>query len=359
MSVDFFYRLIGMVLFAFGGVYLGNTIAPGVGQDPGLWAQIGGWVGALVGLVLTPWLTIRPIRAIRALLGQLSARALVAAIFGLVVSLVIAGLLAFPLSLLPAPFSQILPILVALLLSYFGVTVFVARQNDIFSFFGSLTGRGGDTSQGKDNGGRVVLIDTSVIIDGRITDIASTGFLSGTLLIPRFVLNELQHVADSGDAMRRQRGRRGLEVLSALQRNNKLPVKISDIDVEGAREVDDKLVILARQLNAPVLTNDFNLNRVAELQGVQILNINELANAVRAVFLPGEELTVRVIQEGREANQGVGYLEDGTMVVVQDGDHFIGEEIKTSVTKVLQTAAGRMIFAKPEEKPKGRRRGRG
>jgi uncharacterized protein YacL len=199
----------------------------------------------------------------------------------------------------------------------------------------------------------MVLVDTSVIIDGRITDIARTGFLSGTLLIPRFVLNELQHVADSGDALRRQRGRRGLEVLAALQRDTTISVQISDIDVEGTREVDDKLVILARQMNAPVLTNDFNLNRVAEIQGVQILNINELANAVRAVFLPGEELIVRVIQEGREAKQGVGYLEDGTMVVVQDGDQHIGQEINTSVTKVLQTAAGRMIFAKPEGK--GRR----
>lgn len=360
MSVDFFYRLIGMVVFAAGGVYLGNTVAPGVGQDPGLWSQIGGWAGALVGLILTPWLTIRPIRSIRALLGQLSARTLMAGIFGLIVSLVIGGLLAFPLSLLPPPYSQVLPIAVALLVSYFGVTVFITRQNDIFSYFGSLTNRGGGElrTSDKDNGGRVVLIDTSVIIDGRITDISRTGFLSGTLLIPRFVLNELQHVADSGDALRRQRGRRGLEVLSSLQKDSKIPVKISDIDVEGAREVDDKLVILARQLNAPVLTNDFNLNRVAELQGVQILNINELANAVRAVFLPGEELTVRVIQEGREAKQGVGYLEDGTMVVVQDGDQHIGEEVPTSVTKVLQTAAGRMIFAKPEKKTKGRKRGR-
>lgn len=357
MTIDFFYRLIGMVLFAAGGAYLGSSVAPNVGQDAGLWSQIGGWSGALFGLILTPWLTIRPIRAMRALLGQLSARTLVAGILGLMVSLVIAGLLAFPLSLLPAPFSQVLPIILALLLSYFGVAVFVARQNDIFSFFGSLTNRGeSDLNSSKDKGGRVVLVDTSVIIDGRITDIARTGFLSGTMLIPRFVLNELQHVADSGDALRRQRGRRGLEVLSSLQKDSKIQVKISDIDVEGAREVDDKLVILARQLNAPVLTNDFNLNRVAELQGVQILNINELANAVRAVFLPGEELTVRVIQEGREARQGVGYLEDGTMVVVQDGDQYIGEEIPTSVTKVLQTAAGRMIFAKPEQKPKGRKR---
>jgi uncharacterized protein YacL len=187
-----------------------------------------------------------------------------------------------------------------------------------------------------------------VIIDGRIVDIVRTGFLAGSLLIPRFVLAELQHIADSGDKLRRQRGRRGLEVLANLQKDPRLPVHISDIDVEGAREVDDKLVILARQMHSPILTNDFNLNRVAELQGVTILNINDLANAVKAVFLPGEELTVRIIQEGREARQGVGYLDDGTMVVVQDGSELVGQDVETSVTKVLQTAAGRMIFAKPE-----------
>ena len=358
MSIEFLYRLIGMLLFAAGGVGLGGWIAPMVEQDPGFWSQVGGWVGALVGLILTPWLTIRPIRTIRATLAQLSARSLVAGIVGLIVSLIIAGLLAFPLSLLPPPFSQVLPIMVAVLVAYFGVVVFISRQNDIFSFFGSLSGRGGASSSASgasNGGGRMVLIDTSVIIDGRITDIARTGFLAGTLLIPRFVLNELQHVADSGDALRRQRGRRGLEVLTALQKDPKLSVQISDIDVEGTREVDDKLVILARQMNAPVLTNDFNLNRVAEIQGVQILNINELANAVRAVFLPGEELTVRVIQEGREAKQGVGYLELGTMLVRHYVDQHTRNEIKTSVTKVLQTAAGRMIFAKPEGKAKGRR----
>jgi uncharacterized protein YacL len=201
-------------------------------------------------------------------------------------------------------------------------------------------------------------MDTSVIIDGRIVDIARTGFVPGALIIPRFVLNELQHIADSGDKLRRQRGRRGLEVVANLQKDSKLAVRISDIDVEGTRNVDDKLVILARQMHAPILTNDFNLNRVAELQGVTILNINELANAVKAVFLPGEELTVKVIQAGREPRQGVGYLDDGTMVVVQDGSDFLGNTVQTSVTKVLQTAAGRMVFAKPENPPKAARKNR-
>jgi len=266
-------------------------------------------------------------------------------------ALVISGLLALPLSLLPQPFSQILPIAVAVIFSYLGVVIFMARQNEIFSLFNIRPGSGHKGPKDALNG-RSILIDTSVIIDGRIVDIAKTGFLSGTLLIPRFVLNELQHIADSADKMRRQRGRRGLEVLAALQKDPRMPTQISDIDVEGAREVDDKLVILARQMHTPILTNDFNLNRVADLQGVVILNINDLANAVKSLFLPGEELTVRVIQEGREARQGVGYLEDGTMVVVQDGVDFMGSEVRTSVTKILQTAAGRMVFARPEEPPK-------
>jgi uncharacterized protein YacL len=191
-------------------------------------------------------------------------------------------------------------------------------------------------------------VDTSVIIDGRISDIAQTGFLVGELLIPRFVLDELQHIADSADALRRQRGRRGMEILAELQESKTIPVRISDIDVEGTREVDSKLVILARQLSCPILTNDYNLNRVAEIQGVPVLNINELANSVKAVLLPGENVDVKIIQEGKERGQGVGYLSDGTMVVVEDGKDYMNQDITSTVTKVLQTAAGRMIFAKPD-----------
>jgi uncharacterized protein YacL len=171
----------------------------------------------------------------------------------------------------------------------------------------------------------------------------------GTLLIPNFVLNELQFIADSGDALRRQRGRRGLEVLSNMQKDALISVKITSVDVDGVNAVDEKLVVLAKQMHAPILTNDYNLNQVAEIQGVEILNINELANAIKTVFLPGETLNIRVIQEGREDGQGVGYLDDGTMVVVQDGNEYLGVELDTMVTKVLQTAAGRMIFAKPIE----------
>jgi uncharacterized protein YacL len=194
-----------------------------------------------------------------------------------------------------------------------------------------------------------VLLDTSVIIDGRIADIARTGFVTGQMLVPSFVLNELQHIADSSDNLRRQRGRRGLDILNRMQKDSTIPFRITDLDVEGVREVDDKLVILAKQLRSPILTNDYNLNRVAELQGVLVLNINELANAVKAVYIPGETLEVNVIQEGKELNQGVGYLDDGTMVVVEDGKDYIEQSIPVMVTKVLQTAAGRMIFGKPEK----------
>jgi uncharacterized protein YacL len=217
--------------------------------------------------------------------------------------------------------------------------------------FGTVMSRPGESGSSPSwtQPSRTILVDTSVIIDGRVADIARTGFLPGALLIPRFVLNELQYIADSPDGLRRARGRRGMEVLTELQKEPAVSIRISDIDVEGVREVDDKLVILARQLRCPILTNDYNLNRVAELQGVPILNINELANAVKSVVLPGETLSVQVIQEGKEQGQGVGYMDDGTMVVVENGNRFIGQTRDVNVTKVLQTAAGRMIFARPED----------
>jgi uncharacterized protein YacL len=351
MSTDFIFRIIGMVVFAVLGAYTGIFIG---GNSPVAQQAYGGiisLVGALVGLVLTPYMTTRPVKAMRAILLRVSAQTLTAGMAGLIVGLIIAALLSFPLSLLPSPFGRLMPFVGVLLFAYFGVSIFVMRQSDVFSVMRLLPGvrnaTDENTSQARE-ASRTVLLDTSVIIDGRIADIAHTGFLSGTLLIPRFVLNELQYIADSPDSLRRQRGRRGMEVLSRLQKETIIPVRISDIDVEGVREVDDKLVILARQLRCPILTNDYNLNRIAELQGVAILNVNELANAVKMVLLPGEPLLVSIIQEGKEAGQGVGYLDDGTMVVVEDGRSYINREVTVTVTKVLQTAAGRMIFARPE-----------
>lgn len=349
MSVEFILRLVGMVVFSIMGVFAGAAFGALAGGPRDSYAVLIGLVGALTGLILTPYLTTRPARAIRSKLGRVSAQTLVAGLIGLMAGLIVAGLLSFPLSLLPNPFRSILPFIGVLIFSYLGIAVFVMRQNDLFAVWRlNVPGRPNTSSDSSNSSetSRSILLDTSVIIDGRISDVARTGFLVGTLLIPRFVLNELQYIADSADGLRRQRGRRGMEVLSSLQKDSAVPVRISDIDVEGVREVDDKLVILARQLRCPILTNDYNLNRIAELQGVAVLNVNELANAVKSVLLPGEMLDVNIIQEGKEAGQGVGYLDDGTMVVVEDGLEYVGSEDSVVVTKVLQTAAGRMIFAR-------------
>jgi len=193
------------------------------------------------------------------------------------------------------------------------------------------------------------LLDTSVIIDGRIADITETGFLEGTLIIPQFILRELQHIADSSDPLKRNRGRRGLDILQKIQKKVGIRVEISDMDFPEIREVDNKLVAMAKALNAKIVTNDFNLNKVAELHGVGVLNINELTNALRPVVLPGEDMRVYVLKEGKEYNQGIAYLDDGTMVVVDNGRRHIGQTIDVCVTSVLQTTAGRMIFSRLKE----------
>jgi uncharacterized protein YacL len=351
MSADLIFRIIGMAVFSIVGAYVGNGLSYYDPNQQLLYTVGFTLIGAFFGLVLTPYLTIRPIRGLRAMMSRLSAETLFSALIGLVAGLLTAALLAFPLSLLPAPLGKILPFIGVLLFGYFGVALFITRQTDIVNILGGISSRredGTPASWGQSN--RTILLDTSVIIDGRVADIAKTGFLPGTLLIPRFVLNELQYIADSPDGLRRARGRRGMEVLSELQKATSVLVRISDIDVDGVREVDDKLVILARQMKCPILTNDYNLNRIAELQGVIILNINELANAIKSVVLPGELMEINVIQEGKEVNQGVGYMEDGTMVVVENGNKYLNQQIHVTVTKVLQTAAGRMIFARPEGK---------
>jgi uncharacterized protein YacL len=353
---DNIFRIIGMVVFAMLGAYWGFKLSSLVNVNPIIAALVIGILGGVFGLIVTPFITTKPARYLVNQLGKTSMQSLLAGLVGLIVGLIVAALLAFPLSMLPNPFGQILPFIGVLLLSYLGVVIFVMRQNEIFGTFlnrwsassSRKSSQNDESSVPQPVPGRNTLLDTSVIIDGRIADIARTGFLMGTLLIPRFVLNELQYIADSPDNLRRQRGRRGMEVLSQLQKNTTVPVKISDVDVEGIDEVDEKLVVLARQMHCTILTNDFNLNRVAELQGVTVLNVNELANAVKSVLLPGETISVQIIQEGRETGQGVAYLDDGTMVVVEDGRNQLNAEVNVMVTKVLQTAAGRMIFARLE-----------
>jgi uncharacterized protein YacL len=347
MRVELALRLIGMLIFALGGWYVGDFFANGIPKP---------WFGytirvvlplasAALGLFLTPWLTTRPFLWVRGKIRQLPAQQLVAAIIGLIVGLIVAALLAGPLSRLPGIFGTVLPFIGTLIFGYLGIAVMTIRQGDIMNLIsGRLPLKG--IAHRRNN---YVLLDTSVIIDGRIADISRTGFIRGTMLIPRFVLNELQHIADSSDMLRRNRGRRGLDMLNKLQKESVVPIRIDDTDVEDANEVDDKLVMLAKGLRCPIVTNDYNLNRVAELQGVTVLNINELANAVKAVFLPGEAMKVRIIQPGKELGQGVGYLDDGTMVVVENGRRHINRTVEVIVTKVLQTAAGRMIFARLED----------
>lgn len=349
MSIEFVLRLIGMVVMAIAGWQLGLNLAGQV-SDPSAnevrYVLILSLSGAALGLLLTPWVTTRPFTWIRKRIRQLPAQQLVAITIGLVVGLIIGSLLAIPLSQLPAPMGEIFPFVSTVLFAWLGISIMVMRANDIITLLG-VQRSGRESAQGHRQNERMVLLDTSVIIDGRIDDIAQTGFIQVPIVIPRFVLNEVQHIADSADDMRRIRGRRGLDVLNRLRKNSPVPVRITDMDIEDVAEVDDKLVLLARQLHCPVMTNDYNLNRVAQIQGVQVLNVNELANAVKVIYLPGEQFTVHIIKEGRDPTQGIGYLDDGTMVVVQNAIRYRDQTINVEVTKVIQTVAGRMIFAKP------------
>ncbi len=323
-------------------------------------------LAAIIAFLISPYISVIPYRWLRDQIRGAAASDLVAAVIGLFVGLIISFFLGFPLSYLPDSLGRILPLVGAVLFGYLGVTVAVLRKNDLAHFFQtsifSRRNRERDRDEEHDKDRHKerdkdrtsspvpvtqILLDTSAIIDGRIADISQTGFVSASLIVPRFVLNELQHIADSPDAMRRNRGRRGLDMLNRLQKDTTVPIEIIDADVEGVAEVDSKLVKMARTLHCPIITNDFNLNRVAELQGVKVLNINELANAVKPVLLPGEDIEIKIMQDGKELGQGVGYLDDGTMIVVEGGRQYMNTTIEVTVTRVLQTVAGRMIFAHP------------
>ena len=350
ISTEFVFRIIGAIVGTVGGVYLGLQVATYVGVSPEAYVTVFALLGFLVGLILTPYITIRPLRAVSRSMSKMPPERLIAVIFGLFLGLLAAALLSLPLALLGPPFQQILPIVAAIVFSYLGIVILSARQNDFRNLFSgrrAIIGNGVQSYANDQIDDFYILLDTSVIIDGRILDISRTGFIRGTLLIPNFILLELQHIADSPDPLRRGRGRLGLEVLTSLQNDSPVRTEITEQDVSDVRDADSKLVALGRHLNAPIMTNDYNLNRVAELQGVNVLNINDLANAVKITSLPGEELKVKIIQEGRESGQGVGFLPDGTMVVVEDGSNLLNKTLNVTVTKVLQTSAGRMIFAKP------------
>ncbi len=296
-----------------------------------------------LGFLIAPAVTTRPFFWLRHTIYNASSVEVLAGGLGLAFGLLVGALLAYPLSFLPGYLGRLLPLAASVVFGYFGVMTLLIHMQSLLSLFG-LASRAADVGARPE--GRVVLVDTSAIIDGRIADIGRTGFLGGKLIVPRFVLEEMQHIADSPDPIRRSRGRRGLEVLNRLQKEATCPVEISDVDVENAVGVDAKLVRLARTHSYGIMTTDYNLNHVAQLQGVEVLNVNALANAVRSAVIQGEDLCVRIIHEGKEQGQGVAYLDDGTMIVVENGRNYVGSEVDVAVTKVLQTAAGRMIFAR-------------
>ncbi len=279
-------------------------------------------------------------------LKEVSWKKIVISFLGIILGLIIGSLinLAFSISSIPG-LGLPLQILINVIFIYIGLTLALYKFDDIFNllfenkkFFKTSTNPNITKK----------ILDTSVIIDGRIYDICQTGFIEGELIIPEFVLEELRHIADSSDGLKRNRGRRGLDILKKMQKDNRIEVNIVGKNYEEIPEVDSKLVKMAKEYQAKIVTNDFNLNKVSELQGVFVLNINELANAVKPVVLPGEEMDVKVIKEGKEDRQGIGYLDDGTMIVVDNGIDYMDEDISVLVTSILQTAAGRMIFAKPK-----------
>lgn len=268
---------------------------------------------------------------------------------GLIVGLIIAYLLSQPFYNLKIPYlGTIISIVLYLIFGYLGIKIPTRKREDFANALNVF--KKSNTKDKLKSGCKACpkILDTSVIIDGRIADICKTGFIEGPLIIPEFVLEELQHIADSSDSLKRNRGRRGLDILNKIQKELDIEVVIVDDKFEDVPEVDSKLLKLAQKIKGKVITNDYNLNKVAEVQGIDVLNINELANAIKPVVLPGEEMVVQVIRDGKETGQGLAYLDDGTMIVVEGGKKHIGETIGVMVTSVLQTSAGRMIFAKPK-----------
>ena len=276
--------------------------------------------------------------------------------FGLIIGLIVAYFLGFAIDSVPFPvISEVLPIILSFVLGYLGFRLGFRKRDELIQLFTlrstNTKKKAAEGAEAQEVRGSYKLLDTSVIIDGRIADISETGFIEGVLVVPQFVLTELQHIADSSDTLKRTRGRRGLDILKKLQDERKTKVEITADDFEDVQEVDLKLVSLAKKMgnDTCIVTNDFNLNKVCELHHVKVLNINDLANAVKPVVIPGEDMQVVVIKDGKEHNQGVAYLDDGTMIVVEGGRSYIGQAITVTVTSVLQTSAGRMIFAKPKD----------
>ncbi|GAK13860.1 PIN/TRAM domain-containing protein [Geomicrobium sp. JCM 19039] len=353
--VQVFFVILGGAL---GFIFYPELISLLSVEIPGWMASdyIGGLLGGGLFFVLSLWLADPITRALSIAEEAIVKAPITNVLFGtigLLLGLMVAYLIGIPLGEISfSVFSQILPIFLTVLFGYFGYRIGSQKRDELISLvsnFGKGSNKDFKQESSSDKGVPTKIFDTSVIIDGRIADVCRTRFLEGTVVIPKFVLDELQHIADSSDALKRNRGRRGLDILNQIQKELPVQVKIEDIDFDDVQGVDSKLVKLAQKTSGIVVTNDFNLNKVCDLQGVPVLNINDLANAVKPVVLPGEEMHVQVIKDGKEANQGIGYLDDGTMIVIEEGHKYIGQQIDVVVTSVLQTSAGRMIFAKPKQ----------
>lgn len=340
-------RVLGAAGFGVAGWRLGEVLSESVRDEKRFlpWGLALTLAGILIGALVAPYLTLKPLSRIAHSFNSLAASTIVSGIIGLLVGLIIASLISIPLYTLEGWLHWGVPLILNGFLGLSGLWLGAQRERDMQGMFPTAAHPNG-MAKATRNGS--ILVDTSAIIDGRIADLAVTGFLEGVLVVPRFVLDELRHIADSSDSLRRNRGRRGLEVLGRLRKSDKVPLQVLDVGISNGAEVDAQLVQMARSMKAPILTTDYNLNRVAELQGVQVLNVNELASALRSVVLPGEDIRVNIVQEGKEMGQGVGYLDDGTMVVVEGGRRYINTFHDVTVTRVLQTAAGRIIFAQPK-----------
>ncbi|MEW6662213.1 MAG: PIN/TRAM domain-containing protein [Bacillota bacterium] len=319
-------------------------------------------IGALAGYAGAPRVisfVVQTTKWLETRIHKMPTQDIIGGVIGLILGLIIANLFGASFQRLPYV-GTYLPIGGSLILGYLGWSFGTKKREELLSPFSFFQRSGSKDKASKvESKNQYKILDTSVIIDGRIADICKSGFIDGTLIIPSFVLEELRHIADSSDLLKRNRGRRGLDILNRIRKELDVMVRIHEKDFDDLVEVDSKLVRLAKEMGAQVITNDYNLNKVAELQGIRVLNINELANAVKPVVLPGEEMQVQVIKDGKEAGQGVAYLDDGTMIVVENGRRFIGQNIVVLVTSVLQTAAGRMIFAKPKNHHDNKRQGSG
>jgi len=351
-------RLVGALVGLLGGVFYGLWIisnSTGTLHSDRTVALIAllaaGGTGAISGALAGPLLSVEPFLWLERTLETAPAGELIGGVFGLLIGLVVSALVAVLLSGIPAGVGYIVALVLAIAFVYIGVHTGMRRRVDIAVLFQGArrAAPGGATHIDDDNpppqDGPPVLVDTSVLIDGRILDIVATGFVPGRLVIPSFVLEELQRVADAGDSMRRARGRRGLAVVDGLKNSPDVVCEFLDTDVPGAVEVDWRLIKLARQMGAGLMTNDFNLNKLARVEGLRVLNLNDLANALKPIVSAGESMEVAIVKEGKEPHQGVGYLDDGTMVVVENGRRHIDSTVAVTVTSVLQTPAGRMIFA--------------